>query len=87
MAAVLFNYKALDTKLIDTAQLAEIVSLDEDKEHTFSREIVEKWFQQAEETLPKLKEHLCVGALARWLAGSRAHEQTKVDDAGLTRRR
>ena len=55
-----FNYKALDRTLIDTMQLAEIVSLDEDKEHTFSRDIVEKWFQQAEETLPTLKEHLYV---------------------------
>jgi hypothetical protein len=45
----------LDAAFIDHAQLGEILSLDEDDAHSFSREIVEKWFEQAEETLPKLQ--------------------------------
>jgi hypothetical protein len=45
----------LDAAFIDHAQLGEILSLDEDDAHSFSREIVEKWFEQVEETLPKLQ--------------------------------
>ena len=55
------HWEALKGGYVDENQLREVVALDDDDDHSFSRQIVEKWFSQVEESLPKLKQHLYVG--------------------------
>ena len=56
--AALFNYDKLDKNLFDLTLLSEIISLDEGDDHSFSQDIVEKWFVQADEIIPELKDLL-----------------------------
>jgi hypothetical protein len=48
--------------LIDTLTFQQILEMDDDDDDVFSRQIVNEFFEQAEQTFEKMDQHLCVAA-------------------------